>query len=83
MKKLPQKFTIPLMMLFMMPTMLLGLPAILTYRNLPEGAPFLESWLTAVGQTVPLALALVVVAGTLIRLLVTKVLVEAKIAVEK
>jgi len=24
--------------------MLLGLPAIMTYRNLPEGAPFLEPW---------------------------------------
>lgn len=78
MKKLPHKFKFPLMALFMMPTMLLGLPAIMTYRNLPEGAPFLEIWLNAVGQTVPPALLMVVVVGGLTRLLVTKVLIEPK-----
>lgn len=66
------------MMAIMMPIMLLGLPAIMTYRNLPEDTPFIDAWLTDLGQTIPSALVLVIVAGTLTRLLVTKVLVEPK-----
>ena len=78
MKKLPHKFQIPMMLLIMMPTMLPGIPATMTYRNLPQGTPFLEPWLNAVGQTVPLALLMVVVVGSLAKLLISKLLVEPK-----
>ena len=76
MKKLPPKFRIPLMASIMMPTMLLGLPAILTYRNLPAGAPFTEHWLEAVGQTVPLALLLAVGVGSLAHFVISGLLHE-------
>lgn len=75
-KKLPHRFRIPLMASVMMPTMLLGLPAILTYRNLPAGAPFTEHWLEAVGQTVPLALLLAVGVGSLAHFVITNLLLE-------
>ncbi len=76
MKKLPHKFKFPLIASIMMPTMLLGMPAIMTYRNLSEGEPLLELWLTTVEQTVPPALLMAVVVGSLARFFVTKVLVE-------
>ena len=79
MNKLPHKCTIPHIVSSMMLTMLLGMPAIMTYRNLPEGATFMQPWLDAIAQTVPSAFLMAIVAGTLTRLFVTKVLVEAKI----
>jgi hypothetical protein len=79
MKKLPSKFRMPLMGMIMAPTMLMGLPAIMLWRNLPEGAPFIEPWLNAMGQTVPYALVMAITVGSLANLLITKVLIEPKI----
>ena len=78
MKKLPHKYKFPLTASFVMPSMLLGMPAISTWRNLDEEALFLEQWLNAVGQTVPLALALMLTVATIARLIVSRFLVEAK-----
>ena len=76
MKKFPRKFQLPLMISMMLPTMLLGLPAIMTFRSLPAGADFLGSWFHAVTQTAPFALVLVAIAAPTIRLFVNKVLLE-------
>jgi len=76
MKKLSPKYKVPLTMLIMMPTMMLGMPAIMIYRNLPDGASFIDPWLTAVAQIVPSALLMIVVVGGLANLLVTKILIE-------
>jgi len=64
-------------MLFMMPTMLLGMPAIMTLRTLPEGAVFLEAWLQNVANTVPMALLMVLVVGGSVRFIVTRFLIQA------
>lgn len=76
MKKLPHKFKIPLIMLIMMPTMLMGLPAIMTYRTMPQGADFVELWLNNVWQTVPPALLMVIMVGSITRFVVSNFLVQ-------
>jgi len=76
MNKIPRKFKIPLMMLIMLPTMILGLPAIMTYRLMPEGADFLATWSNAVAQSAPLALILALSVGFCANLFITKVLLE-------
>lgn len=58
--------------------MLLGMPAISTWRNLDKEAQFFEQWLITVSQTVPLALALMFAVATIARLIVSKFLVEPK-----
>lgn len=78
MKKLPRKFQVPLIISIMMPTMLLGLPALMLYTNLPAGTALFEPWLDAVSKTIPLALPMAITAGTLARLFVSKVLIEAE-----
>jgi hypothetical protein len=77
MKKLPYKYKYPLMISIVMPTMMLGLPALMTYYNLVEGALFVEQWMYTMGQVVPSALLmLLAIAGT-VRLVVTKFLLES------
>lgn len=76
MRKFPRKFQYPLMIAMVLPTMLLGMPAIIAYQNLPEGASLLSAWLSAVGQVVPSALLLLAVVAPTVRLFVTKVLLE-------
>jgi hypothetical protein len=78
MNKIPKKFKIPLMMSIMLPTMILGLPAIMTYRLLPDGADFLSNWINAVGQSAPLALGMALSVGFLANLFITKVLLESE-----
>lgn len=78
MKKFPRKFQYPLMMSMVLPTMLLGMPAIMAYRSLVEGTSFLSTWMDMVGQVVPSALLLLAVVAPTVRLFVTKVLLEPK-----
>ncbi|MGQ7269978.1 hypothetical protein [Marinobacter sp. V034] len=76
MKKFPRKFQYPLMASLVLPTMLLGMSAIMTYQNLPEGASFLNAWMNMVGQVVPPALLLLAVIAPSVRLFVSRVLLE-------
>ena len=79
-KKLPRKFQFPLMASMVLPSMLLGMSGIMAYRHLPTGADFVSSffpaWGSAIVQVVPAALLLLVVITPLIRLFVTKVLLQ-------
>lgn len=79
MNNIPRKFKIPLMMSIMLPTMILGLPAIMTYRFLPDGADFISSWMNAVGQSAPLAFLLAISVGAAANFFITKVLLEPEI----
>jgi|GEM_PF-1577455 len=76
MKKLPHRFTFPLMALIMMPSMLLGMPAIFILQNGSGPLPFMDAWLYTVSQTTPWGLLMAITIGTFARLLVTRVLVE-------
>ncbi|MDO6514413.1 MULTISPECIES: hypothetical protein [unclassified Neptuniibacter] len=78
MKKLPNKFQVPLVMSIMVPTMLLGMPAIVVYRNATADSVLFDEWIATVSQTLPLALLLFFSVGSLARLVVTKFLVEPK-----
>lgn len=76
MKKINRKFQYPLMASMVLPTMLLGMTAIMSYRAMPEGAVFLDAWMVAIGQVIPPALLLLAVVAPIVRLFVTKVLLE-------
>lgn len=76
MNKFPRKFQYPLMVSMVLPTMLLGMPAIMVAKNLPQHVSFLNAWLEAVGLIVPSALLLLAVVAPTVRLFVTKVLLE-------
>lgn len=76
MKKFPRKLQYPLMMSMVMPTMLMGMPAILTYQTLAEGASFLSAWVEMLGRIVPFALLLFLVVAPIVRLFVIRVLLE-------
>ncbi|WP_375749170.1 DUF2798 domain-containing protein [Vibrio sp. HN007] len=76
MKKFPRKLQYPLMVSMVLPTMLLGMPAIMAFKNLPQDMSFINAWLNAVGQVVPYALMLLAVVAPTVRLFVTKVLLE-------
>lgn len=76
MKKLPRRFQYPLMASMILPIMLLGMPAIMTYQNLPDNASFMNAWMGTVGQIVPPALALMAFVAPSVRLFVTRVLLE-------
>lgn len=80
MKKFPRKFQYPLMMSMVLPTMLLGMSGINAYRSLPAGADFFSAffsaWGTSIAQVVPPALMLLAVVAPMVRLFVTKCLLE-------
>lgn len=76
MKKFSRKFQYPLMVSMVLPTMLLGMPAIMAYQSLPEGASLLDAWMEMVGNIVPSALLLLAVVAPTVRLFVTRVLLE-------
>ncbi len=76
MKKFPRKFQYPLMMSMVLPSMLLGMPAIMAYRKLSGDMSFLETWLSAVAEVVPSGLMLLAIVAPLVRLLVTRILIE-------
>lgn len=75
-KRVPRKFQYPLMISMVLPTMLLAMPAILTYQNLPEGAPFMAAWFNTLSQVIPAALTVLVVVAPIVRLFVTRILLE-------
>lgn len=79
MKKFPRKFQYPIMVSMVLPTMLLGMPAIMVAKNLPNGAPFLDAWMSAAGQMLPSALLLLAIVAPTVRLLVTKILLEPEV----
>lgn len=76
MKKFPRKFQYPLMASMVLPTMLLGMTAIMSYRMLPVGGDFMATWGAVIGQIIPYALLLFVVVVPTVRLFVTKFLLE-------
>jgi hypothetical protein len=76
MKNIPRKYQYPLMVSMVLPSMLLGMSGIMAYRNLPAGANFITSWGEAIVQVVPSALLLLVVIAPMVRLFVTKVLLQ-------
>lgn len=76
MKKFPRKFQYPLMISMVLPTMLLGMPAIMAAKSLPQGASFIDAWLEVAGLMLPNVLLLLAVVAPTVRLFVTKVLLE-------
>ncbi|GEA61532.1 DUF2798 domain-containing protein [Vibrio comitans] len=76
MKKFDRKFQYPLMASMVLPTMLLGMTAIMAFRNLPNGVDFFAAWGVAIVQVVPSALLLLAVVAPLVRLFVTKALLK-------
>ncbi|MBY5991160.1 DUF2798 domain-containing protein [Ferrimonas balearica] len=80
MKKLPRRFQYPLMVSMVLPTMLMGMPAIQAYKTLPQGEPFLDAWLAALGQMLPTTLLLLAVVAPTARLVVTRLLLEPEVA---
>lgn len=77
-KKFPRHWQYPLMISMVLPSMLLLMPAILTWQNLPDGALFLDAWFKTLGQVVPAALMVLVVVAPAVRLFVTRVLLEPR-----
>ena len=76
MKKFPRKFQYPLMVSMVLPTMLMGMPAIMAYKTLPEGGDFFAAWCESLATMLPSALLLLAVVAPSVRLFVTKVLLE-------
>ncbi|TCI01968.1 DUF2798 domain-containing protein [Corallincola luteus] len=80
MKKLPKKFQYPLIISMVMPTMLLGMPAIFAFRQLPGDSfqfkEWVNVWQSTVVEFVPFAFLLLVIVASTARLLVTKLLIE-------
>ncbi len=76
MKKLSKKYTTPLFMSMMLPTMLFGTPAVILLKNLPENAPFFESWISIIKSNTPITFIYMLCSAILIRTLVSKVLTE-------
>jgi len=76
MYKLPRKYKYPLMISMVLPSMLLGMPAILAYKTKQPESSLLETWLSLIGQVIPSALLLLVIVAPLARLIVEKVLLE-------
>lgn len=76
MKKFSRKYQYPLMVSMVLPSMLLGMPAIMAYRNLPADGVFIDHWLAMLSQVVPAALMLLAVVAPSVRLFVSKVLLE-------
>lgn len=76
MKRFPRKFQYPLMVSMVLPTMLLSMPAIIVAKTHPDNGAFFDAWLDAVHQIVPSALLLLFFVAPLVRLFVTKVLIE-------
>ncbi|MEH6451826.1 MAG: DUF2798 domain-containing protein [Psychromonas sp.] len=76
MKKLPRKYLYPLMLSMVLPSMLMGMPAIMVYQTLPEGAAFFGAWKSAASQVIPSALLLLAVVAPTVRLFVSKILIE-------
>lgn len=76
MKKFPRKFQYPLMMSMVLPSMLLGMPAIMALRNLTADTNFLNLWWGMLSQVVPSALLLLLFVAPIVRLFVTRVLLE-------
>ena len=72
MKKLSPKFKIPLMVSIVMPTMLMGLPAITLFK---KGVLNYETWTNALTQTLPIALPMFFIVAITARLIVTKLLI--------
>lgn len=64
------------MVSMVLPSMLLGMPAIMVAKSLPQDASFLNAWLEAIGLIVPSALLLLAVVAPTVRLFVNKVLLE-------
>lgn len=79
MKKFPRKFQYPLMVSMVLPTMLLSMPAIMVTKTLSAEEAFLGAWLNAVTQMVPSALLVLAVVAPMVRLFVTKVLLEPEL----
>ncbi|SHG79320.1 hypothetical protein [Ferrimonas marina] len=76
MKKFPRQFQYPLMVSMVLPTMLMGMPAIMAYKSLPEGGDFLAAWGSNLASMLPSTLLLLAVVAPTVRLFVTKVLLE-------
>jgi len=77
-KKFQRKFQYPLIASMVLPNMLLGMSGIMAYRNLPSGGDFFSAWGVAIAQVVPAAILLLAVIAPLVRLFVTKVLLQPK-----
>ncbi|KAB0285586.1 DUF2798 domain-containing protein [Vibrio fortis] len=79
MKKFPRKFQYPLMVSMVLPTMLLSMPAIMVAKTINAEQTFFDAWLNAVTQMVPSALLVLGVVAPMVRLFVTKVLIEPEL----
>ena len=64
------------MIAMVLPTMLPSMPAIVAAKNLPQDGVFFDAWMAAVGQMLPTALLVFAVVAPIVRLFVTKVLLE-------
>ncbi|WP_350433236.1 DUF2798 domain-containing protein [Shewanella sp. H8] len=76
MRKFPSKFKYPLMISMVLPTMLLSMPAIITYKSMPQDGEFIALWFDTIVQVVPSALILLAVVAPTIRVFVSTVLIE-------
>lgn len=79
MKKFPRKFQYPLMISIVMPSMLFGMTAIMAYKTMPADSEFLTAWGESITQVIPTALMLLAVVAPVVRLFVSKVLLEPEI----
>lgn len=78
MNKFPRQYQYPLMISMVLPSMLLGMPAIMAYRNPVAGIGLFDAWTAALAQVLPAAAMLLAVVAPTVRLFVTKVLLEPK-----
>lgn len=76
MKKFNKKYQMPLTAMFMMPSMLLGLPALRLWITTPKGEPIYDKWIETISTGAPISLLFILILFPLIRTVVTKYLIE-------
>lgn len=78
MKKFPQKFKYPLIASMVLPSMLLGMTAIMARKMVSDDVSFMSAWSCSIGEVIPSALLLLAVVAPTVRLFVSKVLLESE-----
>lgn len=78
MKKIDPKYTIPTLMVFMLPITLLGMPAFLLLFKLPEGADFFDTWLYTIKNNTPYSILFLIIVIPTVRTFVYTFLIDNK-----
>ena len=76
MKKFDEKYTLPLMMTIMMPSMLFLLPAIILWVKLPSGSNIFNIWFETIKTNAPITLVFFFTLFPLVRMFIKKFFIK-------